>query len=225
MTRSRSSPLSPALLWARRLRLDRVPTLSLSSRSPLSSRPPIWRSNDNSRLCAAGPWCCPAGLRGGVPGLRTLCGADPSDGRAGDRGPSSGSSPLPRQSRGRAAVALLPLAGRAGETMPEDAELLAPRCLICAPQRQYGPSPGGDARFLLLHRRRAVAAARVLPSGSASGQAGGAQPLLRGAADTTFWGRWGAGGSAAARSVLTLDADTRLPRRRPAADRHPGAPA
>ena len=108
------------------------------------------------------------------------------------------------------------------ETLPEDAELLAAATAgIARLNTQYGPAPGGDARFLLLHRKRVWNDGEQCWLGweRKRGKLEELNRLLRGAADTTFLG-FGAGeGDARAREalrpiryVLTLDADTRLPR-------------
>ncbi len=81
--------------------------------------------------------------------------------------------------------------------------------------RRYGPAPGG-ARFLLLHRRRVwnEGEARWIGWERKRGKLHELNRLLRGAADTTFIDV-GAGPPVAPtdiRYVVTLDADTRLPR-------------
>ena len=78
---------------------------------------------------------------------------------------------------------------------------------------RYGPAPGG-ARFLLLHRRRVWSESEGAWIGweRKRGKLHELNRLLRGATDTTFV----AGGAQSAPSdvhyVVTLDADTRLPR-------------
>ena len=81
--------------------------------------------------------------------------------------------------------------------------------------RLHGPAPAGD-RFLLLHRRRVWSDGQKHWMGweRKRGKLHELNQLLRGAADTTFLA---AGGSRPAipadvRYVITLDADTRLPR-------------
>ena len=81
--------------------------------------------------------------------------------------------------------------------------------------RRYGPAPGG-ARFLLLHRRRVWNEGEMRWIGweRKRGKLHELNRLLRGAADTTFIDV-GAGPPVAPtdiRYVVTLDADTRLPR-------------
>ena len=81
--------------------------------------------------------------------------------------------------------------------------------------RRYGAAPGGD-RFLLLHRRRVwnESEQRWIGWERKRGKLHELNGLLRGATDTTFLST---NGSAATvpenvRYVITLDADTRLPR-------------
>ena len=81
--------------------------------------------------------------------------------------------------------------------------------------RRYGPAPGGD-RFLLLHRKRLWndGEARWIGWERKRGKLHELNRLLRGAADTSFLS---IGGQAPrvptdVRYVITLDADTRLPR-------------
>jgi cyclic beta-1,2-glucan synthetase len=110
------------------------------------------------------------------------------------------------------------------ETMPGDEELLAAALSgVARLNARHGPAPDGEARFLLLHRRR------VWNEGDRSwlgwerkrGKLEELNRLLRGATDTSFLvaGEPGAHGLPAGppvpraiRYVLTLDADTRLPR-------------
>jgi cyclic beta-1,2-glucan synthetase len=81
--------------------------------------------------------------------------------------------------------------------------------------RRYGPAPGG-ARFLLLHRRRIWNAgeARWIGWERKRGKLHELNRLLRGATDTTFLPIGGQSPTVPAdvRYVVTLDADTRLPR-------------
>ena len=81
--------------------------------------------------------------------------------------------------------------------------------------RKYGPAPGG-ARFSLLHRRRVwnTSEARWIGWERKRGKLHELNRLLRGATDTTFVDSGGTGQLLAAgiRYVITLDADTRLPR-------------
>ncbi len=101
------------------------------------------------------------------------------------------------------------------ETAEGDAALLAAAAESVARLNQrYGPAPGGE-RFFLLHRRR------VWNEGEASwmgwerkrGKLHELNRLLRGAEDTTFLDRPSAQVLPAdVRYIVTLDADTRLPR-------------
>ena len=81
--------------------------------------------------------------------------------------------------------------------------------------RRYGPAPGGD-RFLLLHRRRVWNAgeARWIGWERKRGKLHELNRLLRGATDTSFLDLGGQPRTAptGVRYVITLDADTRLPR-------------
>jgi cyclic beta-1,2-glucan synthetase len=81
--------------------------------------------------------------------------------------------------------------------------------------RRYGPAPGGD-RFLLLHRKRVWNAgeARWIGWERKRGKLHELNRLLRGATDTNFLPLDGHPPQipADARYVITLDADTRLPR-------------
>ncbi|MEO5375177.1 MAG: glycosyl transferase, partial [Alphaproteobacteria bacterium] len=82
--------------------------------------------------------------------------------------------------------------------------------------RRYGPSPCGGERFLLLHRRRVWndGEGRWLGWERKRGKLHELNRLLRGATDTTFVNINGRPVSVPAdvRYVVTLDADTRLPR-------------
>ena len=102
------------------------------------------------------------------------------------------------------------------EVLEGDAHLLAVAAeAIAQLNRRYGPGPDGS-RFLLLHRRR------VFNSGESKwmgwerkrGKLHELNRLLRGARDTTFMPTGGLDASVPAevRYVITLDADTRLPR-------------
>jgi cyclic beta-1,2-glucan synthetase len=81
--------------------------------------------------------------------------------------------------------------------------------------RRYGPAPGGD-RFLLLHRKRVWNAGETRWIGweRKRGKLHELNRLLRGATDTSFLGLGGHPPTVPAnvRYVITLDADTRLPR-------------
>ncbi len=77
--------------------------------------------------------------------------------------------------------------------------------------QRYGPAPGGD-RFLLLHRRRAWNVGRRLLDGvgTQARKLCELNRVLRGAKDTTFLAPPTVPKNV--RYVITLDADTRLPR-------------
>ena len=96
-----------------------------------------------------------------------------------------------------------------------DAELLsAAGDGIARLNQLYGPAPGGD-RFLLLHRRRVWSASEACWMGweRKRGKLHELNLLLRGAADTTFLTASPAQSLPPdVRYVITLDADTRLPR-------------
>ena len=81
--------------------------------------------------------------------------------------------------------------------------------------RQYAPAPAGE-RFLLLHRRRLWNPAQGVWMGweRKRGKLHELNRLLRGATDTSFVAAGGKppGVPAGVRYVVTLDADTRLPR-------------
>lgn len=102
------------------------------------------------------------------------------------------------------------------EELPSDAPLLAIATeAIAALNQRHGPAPAGP-RFLLLHRRRVFNAAENTWMGweRKRGKLHELNRLLRGATDTSFVTQ---GGTAppvpdGVRYVLTLDADTRLPR-------------
>jgi len=107
------------------------------------------------------------------------------------------------------------------ETMPGDEELLAAaRVGIERLNERHGPAPGGGPRFLLLHRRRLWNPGEGCWMGweRKRGKLEELNRLLRGARDTTFLWNGGAPGAelplapGSIRFVLTLDADTRLPR-------------
>jgi cyclic beta-1,2-glucan synthetase len=102
------------------------------------------------------------------------------------------------------------------ESMPGDEEVLAAaREAIDGLNRRHGPAPGGGDRFLLLHRRRLWNDSEGAWMGweRKRGKLHELNRLLRGATDTSFLD----GAAAAAvppdvRYVITLDADTQLPR-------------
>jgi cyclic beta-1,2-glucan synthetase len=103
------------------------------------------------------------------------------------------------------------------ETMPGDDELLAVTVEgIAQLNRRHGPVPDGSERFLLFHRRRGWNESEQKWIGweRKRGKLHELNRLLRGATDTSFVR---IGGRApfvpvGVRYVITLDADTRLPR-------------
>jgi cyclic beta-1,2-glucan synthetase len=102
------------------------------------------------------------------------------------------------------------------ETAPDDAELLAAATEgIARLNRRYGPAPDG-ARFLLFHRRRLWNEGQRKWIGweRKRGKLHELNRLLRGATDTTFLEIAGRPLEVprGIRYVITLDADTRLPR-------------
>ena len=103
------------------------------------------------------------------------------------------------------------------ETLDSDEKLLESAYRAVAELNlRYGPGPSGDARFYLLHRRRIFNASenRWMGWERKRGKLHELNRLLRGAIDTSFVP--GPPGSpplpAGVRYVITLDADTRLPR-------------
>jgi len=102
------------------------------------------------------------------------------------------------------------------ETVAGDADLLAvAHDAIAQLNRRHGPGPCGD-RFLLLHRRRIFNVSENIWMGweRKRGKLHELNRLLRGAADTTFALVDGRAPRVPdnVRFVITLDADTRLPR-------------
>jgi cyclic beta-1,2-glucan synthetase len=103
------------------------------------------------------------------------------------------------------------------ENMPGDDELLAATVAgIALLNRRHGPAPGGSERFLLFHRRRGwnESERKWIGWERKRGKLHELNRLLRGATDTSFVPT---GGRAplvppGIRYVITLDADTRLPR-------------
>ncbi|TKI08360.1 glycosyl transferase [Martelella alba] len=98
------------------------------------------------------------------------------------------------------------------ESLPADTLLIDyARCGIARLNRKYGPGPDGD-RFLLLHRRRRFNAREGCWMGweRKRGKLHELNRLLRGASDTSFID--GTRAPADIRYVITLDADTRLPK-------------
>ncbi len=101
------------------------------------------------------------------------------------------------------------------ETMPGDDELLATAIAgIARLNAQHGPAPAGDARFLLFHRRRVWSASEQCWLGweRKRGKLEELNRLLRGAQYTSFLPGAVSAPPPEIRYVLTLDADTRLPR-------------
>ncbi|HEX5611709.1 MAG TPA: glucoamylase family protein, partial [Burkholderiales bacterium] len=100
----------------------------------------------------------------------------------------------------------------ASETMPGDQALLeAAVAGIAGLNRRYGPGAAGE-RFLLLHRRRVwnEGQKRWIGWERKRGKLHELNQLLRGAGDTTFMVTGAL--PPAVRYVITLDADTRMPR-------------
>ena len=102
------------------------------------------------------------------------------------------------------------------ETTPSDEEILETAVLgIAQLNRRYGPAEAGD-RFVLLHRHRVwnEREGKWLGWERKRGKLHELNRLLRGAKDTTFLALGGEPPSAPpdVRYVITLDADTRLPR-------------
>jgi len=104
----------------------------------------------------------------------------------------------------------------ATETVEGDEALLdAAAAGIARLNLRYGPAAGGD-RFLLFHRRRlwSEGQRRWMGWERKRGKLHELNRLLRGATDTTFVGAGGplSAPPAGVRYVITLDADTRMPR-------------
>jgi cyclic beta-1,2-glucan synthetase len=105
----------------------------------------------------------------------------------------------------------------ASESATGDDELLgAAADAIARLNDRHGPAPDGGARFILLHRRRVWDAAEGKWMGweRKRGKLHELNRLLRGATDTSFIGTDGRPPivPSEVRYVITLDADTRLPR-------------
>ena len=103
------------------------------------------------------------------------------------------------------------------ESIPADAELLATAVEgIAHLNKRYGPAAGGGSRFLLLHRRRVWNESEQMWMGweRKRGKLHELNQLLRGSTTTTFMSVGGQLPEAipSVRFVITLDADTRLPR-------------
>jgi cyclic beta-1,2-glucan synthetase len=108
-------------------------------------------------------------------------------------------------------------ADAADERMPGDADLLAATADgIARLNARYGSPPGGGERFLLLHRRRLWndKERKWIGRERKRGKLHELNRLLRGAGDTTFVAIDGRPPTVpqGVRYVITLDADTRLPR-------------
>ncbi|WP_159967998.1 hypothetical protein, partial [Raoultella sp. 18098] len=108
------------------------------------------------------------------------------------------------------------------EVLPGDAHLIGiAQEAIAALNHRHGPAPGGK-RFYLLHRRRRFNASenRWMGWERKRGKLHELNRLLRGATDTSFMPLDGGAADnaqrpdilAGVRYVITLDADTRLPR-------------
>ncbi len=103
------------------------------------------------------------------------------------------------------------------ESIPGDAELLA-RAVegIAHLNKRYGPADGGGARFILFHRRRVWNESEQVWMGweRKRGKLYELNQWLRGSTSTTFISVGGQPPEAipSVRFVITLDADTRLPR-------------
>jgi cyclic beta-1,2-glucan synthetase len=103
------------------------------------------------------------------------------------------------------------------ESIPGDAELLA-RAVegIAHLNKRYGPAAGGGARFILFHRRRVWNESEQVWMGweRKRGKLYELNQWLRGSTSTTFMSVGGQPAEAipSVRFVITLDADTRLPR-------------
>ena len=100
------------------------------------------------------------------------------------------------------------------ETAPGDDRLLAAALAsIEGLNRQHGAAEDGEPRFYLFHRRRVWSASegRFMGWERKRGKLHELNRLLRGATDTTFMGT-GPRPPAGVRYVITLDADTQLPR-------------
>jgi cyclic beta-1,2-glucan synthetase len=106
----------------------------------------------------------------------------------------------------------------ANEHMPGDEDLLAALADgIASLNERYGSPPGGEERFILLHRRRLwnEKEGRWIGWERKRGKLHELNRLLRGATDTTFIPIKGKPPTVpdGVRYVITLDADTRLPGR------------
>ena len=103
------------------------------------------------------------------------------------------------------------------ENMPEDDDLLAAAVHgIARLNKQHGPMPDGNRRFFLFHRRRTwnEAARKWMGWERKRGKLHELNQLLRGSTTTHFLPTQGSPPDApgGVRYVITLDADTRMPR-------------
>ena len=103
------------------------------------------------------------------------------------------------------------------ESMPGDAELLNTAVEgIARLNKRYGPASGGGSRFVLFHRRRVWNESEHTWMGweRKRGKLHELNQLLRGSTGTTFFsvGGYLPESIPSVRYVITLDADTRLPR-------------
>jgi cyclic beta-1,2-glucan synthetase len=103
------------------------------------------------------------------------------------------------------------------EAMPDDDELLATATEgIARLNRRHGPAANGGERFLLFHRRRRwnESEGKWIGWERKRGKLHEVNRLLRGATDTTFLpiGGYAPHFGSGVRYVITLDADTRMPR-------------
>jgi cyclic beta-1,2-glucan synthetase len=103
------------------------------------------------------------------------------------------------------------------ETLPADDELLAAAVSgIAGLNKQHGPMPDGSVRFFLFHRKRTwnESAAKWMGWERKRGKLHELNQLLRGSTETHFIPTEGIPPEAPSgvRYVITLDADTRLPR-------------
>ncbi len=103
------------------------------------------------------------------------------------------------------------------ETLPGDDELLAIAVDgIARLNQRHGPTPNGDPRFLLLHRKRVwnESEGKWMGWERKRGKLRELNQLLRGSTETTFLATDGGPPRVPAdvRYVITLDADTRMPR-------------
>ena len=105
----------------------------------------------------------------------------------------------------------------ASETLPADDELLASAVSgIAGLNKQHGPMPDGSVRFFVFHRKRTwnESAAKWMGWERKRGKLHELNQLLRGSRETNFIPTEGIPPEAPSgvRYVITLDADTRLPR-------------